>query len=543
MVFHPDLVKEVFRGPPDQLRAGEANAVLGPVLGERSVLLLDGAEHMRQRKLLLPPFHGERMRAYEQTMQDAADRSIDTWPRGEPFTLLPRMHDITLDVIMRAVFGVDDDELKRDVRGLIHPVANRWGVLLLALTGGRFGATSSDGFVQRRKKVDDAIYALIARRREEPGLAEREDVLSMLLLAQDEDGAPMTDVELRDELVTLLVAGHETTATSLAWTFELLNRNPGVRRRAEEGDTAYLDALVKEVLRIRPVISGVGRVVRGEPFQLGDYVIPPGTEINPSISGIHRRQDSYPDAQQLRPERFLDDDPPDTYTWLPFGGGTRRCLGASFAMMEMRVVIRRVLERTDLRPASGRPESSTRRGITFSPKRGARVVMGLMGIEIADAGEEHFPAIAAIYADAAANSHATFDTEGQSVEWWAKVPEREELLVALEDGEVVGFAKSGRFKERPGYNSTRETSAYVHPDHRGKGVGNALYTELLRRLEAEDGLLMAVAGIAPPNPASEALHTAHGFEPVGTFDDIGVKFGKPWSVRWYQRRLNGGGAS
>jgi L-amino acid N-acyltransferase YncA len=166
-----------------------------------------------------------------------------------------------------------------------------------------------------------------------------------------------------------------------------------------------------------------------------------------------------------------------------------------------------------------------------------------MAIEIADAAPEHMPAIAAIYADAAANSHATFDTEGPPVEWWAKVPEREELLVALDDGEVLGFAKSGRFKDRPGYNSTRETSAYVHGDHRGKGVGNALYAELLRRLEAAEGLLMAVAGIALPNPASEALHEAHGFELVGTFDDSGVKFGKPWSVRWYQRTLSGGASS
>ncbi len=245
---------------------------------------------------------------------------------------------------------------------------------MMALSGGRFGSTAGDGFVQRRKTVDDAIYALIARRRADPDLAEHEDILSMLLLAEDESGTPMTDRELRDELVTLLVAGHETTASGLAWAFELLNRNPAVRRKAEEGDTAYLDALAKEVLRIRPVISGVGRVVRGEPFQLGDHVIPPGMEISPSIAGIHRRQDRYPEAQELRPERFLGDDSPDTYTWLPFGGGTRRCLGASFALMEMRVVIQRVLERTELRPASKKPERGVRRGVTFVPKRGARVI-------------------------------------------------------------------------------------------------------------------------------------------------------------------------
>ena len=376
MVFHPDLVKQVFRGPPEQLRAGEANAVLGPVVGDRSVLLLDGAEHIRQRKLLLPSFHGDRMRAYEQTMCEAADRSIDTWPRGEAFALVPHMQAITLDVIMRAVFGVEDDELKRKVRGMIDPVGNRAGVLLMALSGGRFGAAASERFAERRKEVDESIYALIARRRADEGLAEREDVLSMLLLAEDEDGAKMTDGELRDELVTLLVAGHETTAAGLAWTFELLNRNPEVKERAKGADDAYLDALVKEVLRIRPVISGVGRVVRGEPFQLGDHVIPPGTEINPSIAAIHRRQDRYPEAEEFRPERFLDGNAPDGYSWLPFGGGTRRCLGASFAQMEMRVVLRRVLERTDLRPARRRPEKGVRRAITFGPKDGAMVVLG-----------------------------------------------------------------------------------------------------------------------------------------------------------------------
>ena len=166
-----------------------------------------------------------------------------------------------------------------------------------------------------------------------------------------------------------------------------------------------------------------------------------------------------------------------------------------------------------------------------------------MAMEVVDATEEHLPAVAAIYAEAAENNHATFDVEGPPVEWWAKVPEREELLVAVEDGEVLGFAKSGRFKDRPAYDTTREVSAYVHSDHRGKGVGNALYTELLRRLDANEDLLMAVAGVAQPNPASEALHMSHGFTEVGVFEDAGVKFGKAWSVRWYQRRLTGRAAS
>jgi cytochrome P450 len=188
----------------------------------------------------------------------------------------------------------------------------------------------------------------------------------------------MTDKELRDELVTLLVAGHETTATGLSWAFELLLRTPRVMARLREtlaeGDETYLDAVVKEALRLRPVIPGVGRVVRGEPFELGGYSVPPGVEINPSIGVIHRRDDRYPQPGEFRPERFLGDDPPDTYTWVPFGGGTRRCLGASFALLEMKVVIRRVLERAELRVVGAKPEQVLRRGITLVPRDGVRVV-------------------------------------------------------------------------------------------------------------------------------------------------------------------------
>jgi cytochrome P450 len=220
------------------------------------------------------------------------------------------------------------------------------------------------------------IHEEIALRRAEPDLEQREDVLSMLLLARDEAGEPMSDAELRDELVTLLVAGHETTATGLAWAVELLLRNRRVLERARaaatEGDDAYLDALVKETLRIRPVISGIGRVVREEPHTIGAYVIPPGIELNPSIAGVHRRADRYPEPGAFRPERFLGPGAPDTYSWLPFGGGTRRCLGASFATFEMRVVIRRVLERTALEPV-GKPAKGVRRGITFVPSQGVRV--------------------------------------------------------------------------------------------------------------------------------------------------------------------------
>jgi cytochrome P450 len=390
MVFSPELVKQVFRGSPEVLRAGEANAVLGPVVGARSVLLLDGAEHLRQRKLMLPPFHGERMRAYAQVIREAADRSIESWPVGETFTLLAQMQSLTLDVIIRAVFGVEarasQRELKQRIRALLDPVGSRVGVLALALTGGRVGTGAGQRFEDRRRALDELIYAEIARRRAAEDLERREDVFSMLLLARDEDGGALSDKELRDELVTLLVAGHETTATALAWAFELLLRNPRAyeRLRAElapspdggSGGEQYLDAVVKETLRLRPVIMGVGRVVRGEPFQLGDYLIPPGVEINPSIATIHRREDCYPQARTFSPERYLGPNAPDTYTWLPFGGGTRRCLGASFATFEMQAVIRRVIERASLASASRRPERGVRRGITFVPAKGARVRLG-----------------------------------------------------------------------------------------------------------------------------------------------------------------------
>jgi len=382
MVFDPALVKDVFRGPPERLRAGEANEPLGPALGMRSLLLLDGEEHLRQRRLMLPPFHGQRMRAYEDVMREAADRAIDSWPLNREFALLPTTQQLTLDVILRTVFGVAEgprqEELKRRLRGMIDPVSNRFGILLMVLMR-RGNKRALARFEERRRRVDELIYDEIARRREAPDLDQREDVLSMLLLARDEDGRPMTDVELRDQLVTLLVAGHETTATGLAWVFDLLLRNPRVlaklRQAVADGDDSYVDAVAKEALRIRPVVPGVGRVVRGGTFELGGYTLREGTEINPSIAVIHARPDAFAGPREFRPERFLEDNPPDTYTWIPFGGGTRRCIGASFALFEMRVVIRRVIERTTLEAASDEAERVERRGVTMVPKRGTRVLL------------------------------------------------------------------------------------------------------------------------------------------------------------------------
>ncbi|MGI8430081.1 MAG: cytochrome P450 [Solirubrobacteraceae bacterium] len=310
MLFDPTLVKELFQGSGEQLRAGEANALLGPVLGERSVLLLDGPEHWRHRRLILPPFHGSRMQAYAEMIRRATDREVDSWPVGEPFELLGSMQSLTLRVIVQAVFGYKpgaaEEELRRRLRAMVAPLARSRGLLLM-LTLGRVGGRGrvARQFARRRRAVDEILYAEISRRRRETELRPRDDVFSSLLLAQDEQGEGLTDHEVRDELVTLLLAGHETTATGLAWTFDLLLHSPATLTRTLAGEDAYLDAVVKESLRIRPVIPAIGRVVRGEPFRLGAYEIPPGVEINPAIRVIHRRTDLYPDPDAFRPERFL----------------------------------------------------------------------------------------------------------------------------------------------------------------------------------------------------------------------------------------------
>ena len=384
MLFDPAAVKELFQGSADGLHAGEANALLGPIVGERSVLLLDGAEHLRHRRLMLPPFHGKRMLAHVETMRACTDAEIDRWPVGEPFTLLESMQSLTLRVILRAVFGyapgAAEDELARRLRAMVEPLSRARGIVVLnAVVRGREQRASAQRFEARKRAVDEIIYAEIERRRADPDLAARDDVFSGLLLARDEEGVALTDREVRDELLTLLLAGHETTATGLAWTFDLVlhDARVRVRARAREGEERYLDAVIKESLRLRPVIPGVGRVVRQRPFEIGGYVVPVGVEINPSIRTIHRRGDLYPNPRAFSPERFLDDGEggrgPDTYTWVPFGGGTRRCLGASFAQTEMRIVLSRVLERAELSPVDPDLAETQFRAITLAPKGGVRV--------------------------------------------------------------------------------------------------------------------------------------------------------------------------
>jgi cytochrome P450 len=291
------------------------------------------------------------------------------------------MQALTLPVILRAVFGYEpgpaENELGAQLRAFIEPIAEARSLKqIIQLVRRRQDPERVRKFVTGRRAADALLLAEIARRRALPEaeLESRTDVFSALLLARDEGGERLTDAEVRDELMTLLLAGHETTANGLAWAFDLLLHDPEVLQRARQGDDAYLDAVAKETLRLRAVIPGVGRIVRGGPFALGDWILPPGTVINPSIRMIHRRADLYPQPEAFRPERFLGDRAPDTYTWLPFGGGTRRCIGASFAAMEMRVVLRRVLQRASLRAASPKREKPRLRFITVAPRDGTLVI-------------------------------------------------------------------------------------------------------------------------------------------------------------------------
>lgn len=381
VISDPELIKQVFTGDPGVLHAGSVARILSPVVGEHSVLVLDEPEHLPERKLMLPPFHGDRMREYEQVMVDVTRAALTRWPRGRPIALQPLMAQITLDIIIRAVYGIDDaprqDALRGALRRMLDDGASELAFQVPALRRDIGPYQSWRRLRELVARVDELIFAEISGRRVAGDLEQRADILSLLLLARREDGSALSDEELRDELVTLLTAGHETTATALAWTFELLSRNPDVSSKTvkavEEEDDRYLDAVVQEALRLRPVIPIVARRLAA-PLKIGAYELPKGMVVAPGIYLTHMRPDVYPEPAVFRPERFLEE-APGTYSWLPFGGGVRRCLGASFAQFEMRVVLREVLSRVTLRPADRTAERIGRRSITLAPKRGTRVVV------------------------------------------------------------------------------------------------------------------------------------------------------------------------
>jgi cytochrome P450 family 135 len=385
VISDPEAVKTVFTAPPEVAPSGAGNSPVAPVMGPSSVIVLTGPEHLRQRKLLLPPFHGERMREYEDVIVDATRRDMAQWPLGRPMRLQERTRKITLEVILRAVFGVEAEQmeaLRRAIGDLMEPI-NAVAVVRAALRrpsmerpGGAFG--------QALDRLDAVIYAELERRRGQEDLAERRDILSLLMQARDEDGQAMSDEELRDELVTLLLAGHETTATSVAWAVERLVRHPDKLRRlvqeidAEEdgGGGEYMTAVVQETLRVRPVVPIVVRVLQ-EQLRVGPNVLPAGTRVVPSIYLTNRNGRVYDQPTEFRPERFLGG-APETFSWIPFGGGIRRCIGASFALLEMKLILRTVLRELQPSLPAGRMwrggEWTKRRAITLVPAAGARVV-------------------------------------------------------------------------------------------------------------------------------------------------------------------------
>jgi cytochrome P450 family 135 len=361
MVSAPETLRVLYGERGHRMPPGR-QITLKPLVGARSLLLLEGAEHLERRKVMLPPFRGDRLRAYEPVMREAAQNELDTWPRGEPFAVHPSMQAITLEVILRAVFGVSDPQRRARLSVLLRDLLARTTSISLQVSV-LFGRLKPLEDLQRKaEEIDRVLLEEIAERRRSPG----DDICSLLVQAGFEDA------EIRDQLMTLLVAGHETSATGLAWTLDLLTRHPDVLARAQsEGDT-YLRAVVSESLRLRPVVPLAGRRL-AVGMHVDGLDLPPGTDVTPAIWLTHTRAEEYPEPYAFRPERFLDH-APTTYGWIPFGGGVRRCIGAPFAELEMRIVLAEILARFDLRPAGRHPEAIARRNVTFSPRHGTRLI-------------------------------------------------------------------------------------------------------------------------------------------------------------------------
>ena len=371
VLSRPEHIREVFAGAADTFHAGEGNAILGPIMGEHSVLLLDEDAHRLARKRVMSAFHGETMRGWGEVVEQLAADDVATWPIDRPVVVHQHMNDISLEVILRVVFGLSDGARLDALRPRLQQLVRVGPVVFV---GWLYPPLQRVGpwrrFARLKDDVDRLLYAEIAERRTAADLAERKDVLSKLLHAAPEQ----TDAELRDHLITLLLAGHETTASTLAWTLHDLARRPEllarVQRAADEGDDAYLEATIKESMRLRPVIRNVARRLT-EPTRVGGYDLPAGVVVFPSIALVHQRADVWDEPEQFRPERFLGANPPPA-TWIPFGGGLRRCLGAGLANVESVAVLKVVLRTVDLAPV-GRPEREKIRNITTVPGRGARL--------------------------------------------------------------------------------------------------------------------------------------------------------------------------
>jgi len=372
------LIEQMFKWKPAQYRVSEPRQIMEPVTGPESILLLDGERHMRMRKLMLPPFHGEAIGRFAELIEEITDREIDGWRAGQTIRTRTVAQTVTLEVIIRAVFGITDPDRIEAFKQLLPKLSSANPALLLVQKD--LGRWSPWGrFLAHRDRVDAMLYDEIERRRGEPDADGRSDILTLLLSARDEEGNPLSNRELRDELITLLLAGHETTANSIGWAFERLLRTPHALARlteeveAGEGDD-YMEAVIKETLRVRPVVTEVFRAP-SEPTELGGYLVEPGMQLAASIFLVQYDPELYPpDPEAFRPERFLDG-APEPYTWVPFGGGVRRCLGAAFAQLEMNVVIATVLRRARLRAPRERSEQARFRGITLLPSRGGEAIV------------------------------------------------------------------------------------------------------------------------------------------------------------------------
>ncbi|HRD63658.1 MAG TPA: cytochrome P450, partial [Nocardioides sp.] len=376
----PEHAKEIFAADPEVFHAGKGNAILGPVMGEHSLLLQDGAEHKRARKLLMPAFNGQALRGYQQLVSDLARDEVAHWPADQAFRSHDRMNVLTLEVILRVVFGVTDEQRLAALRPRVNATVNVSPAVLLVWTLPslhRIGPWKAA--VQNQMELDELMYAEIRERRTAPDLAERTDVLSRLIRESTEAGDPLSDTELRDQLVTLLLAGHETTATALAWALYELGRDPELMRRtraaaqaASAGDPdgeAWLEAVLKESMRLHPVIPMVVRTLM-KPQTVAGVELPRGATVGPSILIAHQRADNYPDPERFDPERFVGQSPP-TNTWIPFGGGVRRCIGAGFAIMEGVAVLREVFGAVEVTTVG--TDVPLVRNITSVPQRGARI--------------------------------------------------------------------------------------------------------------------------------------------------------------------------
>lgn len=376
VVADPALIKTVFTGSTSVLHAGEGNNILEPAMGDRSVLLVDEADHVRIRKLLMPAFHGAPLAGYRDVVGRLAKENVERWPVGRPFATHDFTTQVTRDIILTVVFGVTDEQRLAALTPPVDLIVESSLLVTLGLQSQRLRKVQPwKRYAAVAAELDRLLYAEIAERRTVPDLDARTDVLSQLI-RQAEHGEGLSDKEIRDNLITLLLAGHETTATSLAWTFHALARRPDeqarARRAADEGDDEYLEAVLKEALRLHPVVWEVARLTK-EPFAIGDHLIPEGVRIMPAIGLVQLDPENFPDPYRFDPSRFLGATPAPN-TWIPFGGGTRRCLGAAFSLMEAVIILREVLVRYELTAPDPRPEAALPRNVTLTPAKGGRVV-------------------------------------------------------------------------------------------------------------------------------------------------------------------------